>query len=64
MRIKTAASSWISSSLNKMKKHWEAALLALPAFIILLLFDYIPMGRLVLAFKNLLSFVIIIQESI
>ena len=37
---------------KKMQKHWAHVLMALPAFLILLLFAYIPMGGLVLAFKD------------
>lgn len=52
MRIKPAAISCIRDFHKKMKKHWGNILMALPAFMILLLFDYIPMGGLVLAFKD------------
>lgn len=35
-----------------MKRHWKIYLMAVPAIICLILFCYLPMGGLVLAFKN------------
>ncbi len=45
-------SDTLKTFVKKMQKHRTHVLMALPAFMILLLFDYIPMGGLVLAFKD------------
>ena len=43
---------WFDTARKKIRKHWELYIVMLPALIYLIIFKYVPMYGVVLAFKN------------